>query len=531
MASHAFSTAFQSHDVHDSRVLKYSTITFLVSGWIILACTAILKLVSASMEIDIHGQSSPLFEFLTNRQLLLIAAVLELIVCFAMIRKAAMSCVEKLGIIAWIASIFHFYRIGLYLIGFKGQCSCLGNAAHWLGTTPDKLDIYAGWILAYLLLGSISLLVAHYLRSSRNTSLRSSSHALFLFIVFTVRALPENANASTTRFSVLTNHVLNPPHVYAFDFQRTYPTGPKPADIRTDFYSVKRSGEKFRVLQVMDAEQFSLDFPTNLMAAYGYDGSTYWQFIPGSGLRVYTRTLESASNIFDITNSVYGNCMTSLRRSEPAFTFGLPYITGLDSRYLNYHGSRNNTFDRDHWKSAIEFSETRVVITNYVHGIKRYGGSFTLSSNSTPVDLRFSAVDANAEIQHSFRYEYSENPEDMFPWRMIHTIISNGKSSSHVEDYIMTRLEVSDAPLPPSLFDFSSLVSAVRSNGNIHVNPYVYHYTNQNVYIVVDGQLTPVVSIPAEEAPGLMMRYGVQIGIVIAMIAPFGIYIFTRAKE
>jgi hypothetical protein len=65
----------------------------------------------------------------------------------------------KLGLIAWLATNFVVYRLGLWWLGWKKPCSCLGNLTDALHISPQVADNLMKVILAYLLIGSYGLLI------------------------------------------------------------------------------------------------------------------------------------------------------------------------------------------------------------------------------------------------------------------------------------------------------------------------------------------------------------------------------------
>jgi hypothetical protein len=70
----------------------------------------------------------------------------------------AKSQTMKLWLIAWLATTFVVYRLGLWWIGWKKPCSCLGNLTDALHLSPQAADNLMEVILAYLLIGSHGLL-------------------------------------------------------------------------------------------------------------------------------------------------------------------------------------------------------------------------------------------------------------------------------------------------------------------------------------------------------------------------------------
>ena len=63
-----------------------------------------------------------------------------------------------LGLVAWLATNFVVYRLGLMWIGYHKPCSCLGNLTDALHISPNIADTAMKIILGYLLLGSYATL-------------------------------------------------------------------------------------------------------------------------------------------------------------------------------------------------------------------------------------------------------------------------------------------------------------------------------------------------------------------------------------
>lgn len=64
----------------------------------------------------------------------------------------------QLGLVAWLATNFLVYRLGLLWIGYHRPCGCLGNLTDALGISPKTADVAMKLVLAYLLVGSYAAL-------------------------------------------------------------------------------------------------------------------------------------------------------------------------------------------------------------------------------------------------------------------------------------------------------------------------------------------------------------------------------------
>ena len=123
---------------------------WLVGASAILLFTGMAKLLTAISDAKFLGLPDPLFTFLPNRQFLLRGGSVEFIVAISALKHADDRI--KVGLIVWVSTLFLAYRIGLWLVGFKGNCSCIGNYGDLLRLTPKQADALAKMLLAYLLL-------------------------------------------------------------------------------------------------------------------------------------------------------------------------------------------------------------------------------------------------------------------------------------------------------------------------------------------------------------------------------------------
>ena len=60
----------------------------------------------------------------------------------------------RIGLVALLATNFTFYRIGMFWIGGRKYCPCMGNLTDAIGVSPQIADMVMKIILAFLLLGS-----------------------------------------------------------------------------------------------------------------------------------------------------------------------------------------------------------------------------------------------------------------------------------------------------------------------------------------------------------------------------------------
>jgi glucan phosphoethanolaminetransferase (alkaline phosphatase superfamily) len=123
----------------------------------VLLVTAIAKLWSVFQGSRLLDDTDPLIQ-VPFTVLLLIAAALELCVMAICLFRPT---VNGLVAVVWLCSLFLSYRIGLWWVGWQKPCSCLGNLTDALHISPQLADNIMKGLLAFMLLGSISLLILH----------------------------------------------------------------------------------------------------------------------------------------------------------------------------------------------------------------------------------------------------------------------------------------------------------------------------------------------------------------------------------
>lgn len=77
----------------------------------------------------------------------------------------------KAVMVAWLASQFLLYRLGLWWMQLPGPCKCLGNLTDALPFPPHVLDNMMLALLGYLLVGSYGILAWHWRRPHPETAL------------------------------------------------------------------------------------------------------------------------------------------------------------------------------------------------------------------------------------------------------------------------------------------------------------------------------------------------------------------------
>lgn len=125
---------------------------FIYSAVGILLVSAFAKIVSASGDSHALDSSDPIFP-VSYRQLLLSVGFLELAVCAVCLFSGRMKL--ALSLIAWLASNFLLYHVGLWLMGWSGPCNCLGNLTGAIHLSSKTVETITRFLSIYLFAGSV----------------------------------------------------------------------------------------------------------------------------------------------------------------------------------------------------------------------------------------------------------------------------------------------------------------------------------------------------------------------------------------
>jgi hypothetical protein len=128
---------------------------FLYSASVVLLLTAAAKFGSSAGhgKILLAADPSTGLQFGNLFRMVRSIEVLIALACFFG-RRTWLSA----GLLAWLATCFVAYRIGLVVVGWRKPCSCLGNLTDALHIPPQTVDTAMKIILTYLLIGSYAAL-------------------------------------------------------------------------------------------------------------------------------------------------------------------------------------------------------------------------------------------------------------------------------------------------------------------------------------------------------------------------------------
>lgn len=149
---------------------------FVLSAGAVLSLTGAAKLCSAFGSARILAISDPLLG-LHFRHLMFLVGVLELVIASACFFDK--SSERGLVLVSWLTTNVFAYRLALREIGWHRPCHCLGNVTDAIHVSPQLADSVTKGALAYLLIGSYTLLFFLW-RRNRLASLAASSNRTFV---------------------------------------------------------------------------------------------------------------------------------------------------------------------------------------------------------------------------------------------------------------------------------------------------------------------------------------------------------------
>ncbi len=128
---------------------------YFYSAGALLLITATAKIITCFAGIPLLQMPDPIM-LIPYRILFLLVGTLELVIAWVCLwrNKTAL----KAQLVAWLATCFIAYRLGLFLFDHLRPCPCLGNLTDALHISPQTGDVAMKIILAYLLIGSYATL-------------------------------------------------------------------------------------------------------------------------------------------------------------------------------------------------------------------------------------------------------------------------------------------------------------------------------------------------------------------------------------
>jgi hypothetical protein len=128
---------------------------FLTGAGIVLLLTALAKILSAVGPARALDVPDPIIGISFRFVMVGVGLVELLIAFFCLFTARRWICLLA---VAWLASNFVTYQLGLWWMGWHRPCGCLGNLTDALHISPTTADHIMKAVLAYLLIGSYWLL-------------------------------------------------------------------------------------------------------------------------------------------------------------------------------------------------------------------------------------------------------------------------------------------------------------------------------------------------------------------------------------
>ena len=128
---------------------------FMYTCVAILGITGVAKLVSVFGSALILGYPDPVFKF-QFRHLMLAAGILEVGLAIICLYHSRILVANYL--VAWFSTLLLTYRLGMWYMGWKRSCPCLGTLTDAIHISPETADAAMRIALSYLLIGSYGFL-------------------------------------------------------------------------------------------------------------------------------------------------------------------------------------------------------------------------------------------------------------------------------------------------------------------------------------------------------------------------------------
>jgi hypothetical protein len=128
---------------------------FVYSTGVLLLFTAAAKLVSGFGDARVLQLPDPVFGIQFRYLFWAVGGIEWAVVMVCLFGKQLKL---KVFLIAWLATMFVIYRLGLNWVGYFRPCHCLGTLTDSLGISPQAADKAMKIVVAYLFIGSYATL-------------------------------------------------------------------------------------------------------------------------------------------------------------------------------------------------------------------------------------------------------------------------------------------------------------------------------------------------------------------------------------
>lgn len=131
-----------------TRRAHWWSVAFVTMATLVLLLTALAKVLTLTGSAKQLATPDPVFGVFSVRQLLALGAVLEIAVASIGFSRVPMRL--KCGALAWVSSLFLFYRFGRWWLGVHEPCGCLGGIWQWLSLSRSTIDFADSALFVFL---------------------------------------------------------------------------------------------------------------------------------------------------------------------------------------------------------------------------------------------------------------------------------------------------------------------------------------------------------------------------------------------
>lgn len=130
----------------------------------LLSVTALAKFASAFGTSRALSDSDKIIAFLSNSQLMVVVAIVEMVVVVYMMLSRSIS--KQAAALVCLCTAMWAYRVSLFVGGFPPVCKCLGGLVETIYMSDSQAIAISTAILCYMTVGGT--LALSYLHSSTN---------------------------------------------------------------------------------------------------------------------------------------------------------------------------------------------------------------------------------------------------------------------------------------------------------------------------------------------------------------------------
>lgn len=150
--------------LHLNRILIWKLFSHSCAA--LLSVTALAKFASAFGTSRALSDSDKIITFLSNRQLMVVVGIVEMVVVVYMMLSRSIS--KQAAALVCLCTAMWAYRASLFVGGFPPVCKCLGGLVEAIHMSDDQAVAISTAILCYMTVGGA--LALSYLNFSTNSA-------------------------------------------------------------------------------------------------------------------------------------------------------------------------------------------------------------------------------------------------------------------------------------------------------------------------------------------------------------------------